>query len=449
MKYINIILFVLSCIIYFILIMILPYGDAKKEIDFIFVLAVPCIMIFLKSLKDKNRKKYLWFYLIAYILALLGFVFSENRINTATINRVVTYEVNLVPFKSIYDMLTSWAGIKFGLYNIIGNFLMLTPLAILLPKLWNSFRKWYVFFITILSLSLVIELVQYNFNIGAFDIDDIILNFLGGFICFLILKINFFSKLIDNIFINYHVSNKIIDIGYYVLLIISCLICLFMTLNIIDGIKGRIINLNYLKCQSDEETFVGNIGNYHYYSKCNYGKKDDIYIGNIGYTLLDFLNEDRYEKYKDDLGLTREKIFTKVKVYPSKNNKPRAIYESERDGLNNVSKYYYLGIDRIIVTHDNNEEEYFDVLKSFEQNNLTPYDRDYLNIDAALLKPKKVVRNFKKEYLMSIWENKSFKAITCYYNFIENHNAYIFFALNDYEVKDSFCLNVEKFINNP
>ena len=48
------------------------------------------------------------------------------------------------------DMLNSPLGLKFALYNIIGNFLMLTPLSVLIPLISDKFKKISKFIIGIL-----------------------------------------------------------------------------------------------------------------------------------------------------------------------------------------------------------------------------------------------------------------------------------------------------------
>ena len=69
---------------------------------------------------------------------------------------------NLIPFSSINQMLKSPLGLKIGLYNIVGNFLMLTPLAVLFPLIDDRFKKVRNYFVTIILLSLIIHLTLYK-----------------------------------------------------------------------------------------------------------------------------------------------------------------------------------------------------------------------------------------------------------------------------------------------
>jgi glycopeptide antibiotics resistance protein len=70
---------------------------------------------------------------------------------------------------------------RFALGNVVGNIVIFIPLGIYLPLFKNDKRvKTNLLFIFILSL--LVEIIQGLLAIGAADIDDIILNCLGGWI---------------------------------------------------------------------------------------------------------------------------------------------------------------------------------------------------------------------------------------------------------------------------
>jgi glycopeptide antibiotics resistance protein len=103
-------------------------------------------------------------------------------------HRIDTHDhVNLQPFKTIdiYQTLGK---------QIVGNFVMLLPLGIYLPLLYTRLRKAYSFFAVLLICFLVsvcIELLQLATSYRSTDIDDVILNTLGGgagFIIYLLIK---------------------------------------------------------------------------------------------------------------------------------------------------------------------------------------------------------------------------------------------------------------------
>ncbi len=68
----------------------------------------------------------------------------------------------------------------FFLENIIGNILMFIPLPVMIILLSGKKMVWYRMLLLILSMSVAIETLQYIFNIGFADVDDVLLNTLGG-----------------------------------------------------------------------------------------------------------------------------------------------------------------------------------------------------------------------------------------------------------------------------
>jgi len=103
-------------------------------------------------------------------------------------DRIIRHDrVNFEPFKTIDIYQT------FG-KQILGNFVMLLPLGIYLPLFYTRLRKAYSFFAVLLICFLVsasIELLQLATSYRSADIDDVILNTLGGgtgFIIYLLIK---------------------------------------------------------------------------------------------------------------------------------------------------------------------------------------------------------------------------------------------------------------------
>jgi len=103
--------------------------------------------------------------------------------------RIDTHDrVNLEPFKTIDIYQT------FG-KQVLGNFVMLLPLGIYLPLLYTRLRKAHSLFAVLAICFLVsvgIELLQLATSYRSADIDDVILNTLGGgtgFIIYPLIKI--------------------------------------------------------------------------------------------------------------------------------------------------------------------------------------------------------------------------------------------------------------------
>ena len=89
---------------------------------------------------------------------------------------------NLIPFASISHYLVSGSsGVRrFAFPNIAGNVLLFIPLGTYLSVLARSTVKRTMLIVA--SASVAVEILQGLFALGASDIDDVILNCLGGFI---------------------------------------------------------------------------------------------------------------------------------------------------------------------------------------------------------------------------------------------------------------------------
>lgn len=74
------------------------------------------------------------------------------------------------------------------LENIIGNLLMFIPMVFVVFLLFDKEVKAFVMALVLLFTSVFIEILQYEFNLGVFDINDILLNFVGGLIGLLFFK---------------------------------------------------------------------------------------------------------------------------------------------------------------------------------------------------------------------------------------------------------------------
>jgi glycopeptide antibiotics resistance protein len=96
---------------------------------------------------------------------------------------------NLVPGKTLYYYLSLQEKFETGLENIGGNILLFIPYGILLPLALKRFTRFSRFFAMILLTSLFFELSQLLLAYGSCDVDDIILNGLGGIIGYSIFRV--------------------------------------------------------------------------------------------------------------------------------------------------------------------------------------------------------------------------------------------------------------------
>ncbi|MCR4675453.1 MAG: VanZ family protein [Lachnospiraceae bacterium] len=103
--------------------------------------------------------------------------------------------VNLVPFAEIHRYLTniSKIGVTLVVINLLGNILLFVPFGYFLPSLFGAGKSRPVTYVLIcMFFSIMIELLQFVTNAGCCDVDDVILNTLGGlcgYLCYEILHL--------------------------------------------------------------------------------------------------------------------------------------------------------------------------------------------------------------------------------------------------------------------
>lgn len=142
------------------------------------------------SKKQKKRLKAvaaLFFVVYLGVLCYLLFFF-EMRSGMAASG---FSDINLKPFQEIRRFLTyrDQLGDLAVFSNVYGNILLFVPFGFFLPILVRPLRGfWKILFLS-MAFSICVELVQYKTHLGCADIDDVILNTIGGIVGFLIFAI--------------------------------------------------------------------------------------------------------------------------------------------------------------------------------------------------------------------------------------------------------------------
>lgn len=141
----------------------------------IFVIVLTTIRI--NYILEKKEKFVLYkeFFSLAFVIYIL--LLFELVTNTD----VQSYSNNFIPFKEIlrYDF-----GSKYFYWNVVGNILIFMPFGFFISLYLNSQKINRPLLITFIT-SLTIELVQ-MFIGRSFDVDDILLNCVGGVCGFLL-----------------------------------------------------------------------------------------------------------------------------------------------------------------------------------------------------------------------------------------------------------------------
>lgn len=114
----------------------------------------------------------------------IGMFFESYRLNTSSLD----YNLNLVPFRTIYGYLAHPPSKTVALTNLLGNVLAFMPLGFLVPLVFKKIYTIRWILIVSIGSSFVIELIQLILGVGSLDVDDVLLNLLGGLLGFFVYK---------------------------------------------------------------------------------------------------------------------------------------------------------------------------------------------------------------------------------------------------------------------
>ena len=139
----------------------------------VFVIIGNCIYgnNYAETLNEKKKvKKY-----SQIIVFIFYTILMFNMTFFARFNSINSY--NLIPFSTIIEMINN-SSLYSIVINIFGNLLIFIPLEYFIMELFNV-RKLLPNFLISSGALLLIEILQYAFKVGVFDIDDIILALAG------------------------------------------------------------------------------------------------------------------------------------------------------------------------------------------------------------------------------------------------------------------------------
>ncbi len=120
---------------------------------------------------------------VIYLIVLVYLMFFLD-IRTGAMASGGAAQYNLVPFREIrrFFYYRKVIGFWISMANLAGNILIFMPMGFFVTALFYRMRG--VFKITLFAfcISICIELIQFFTKLGCFDVDDIILNTIGGLI---------------------------------------------------------------------------------------------------------------------------------------------------------------------------------------------------------------------------------------------------------------------------
>lgn len=141
-------------------------------------------------MKAKNKKrvrilgKILFVLYIGFLLYFL--IFSDWYGRTGGMNE---YHYNLVLFQEIkrfwtYREQLGWVSFA----NLLGNVLIFMPFGFFMPMA-SRYRSFFLTLFYSFGLSLLVETFQLITKVGSFDVDDLLLNTIGGVIGYIIFAV--------------------------------------------------------------------------------------------------------------------------------------------------------------------------------------------------------------------------------------------------------------------
>lgn len=124
-----------------------------------------------------------------YFAVLFYFLFFSEEMGRTYSER--EYHYNLIPFHEIKRFIRYYEvlGMDAVLLNLLGNVAAFMPFGFFLPVFSERCRNILNTILYSFELSVLVELIQLITKVGSFDVDDIILNTLGGALGYVVYKI--------------------------------------------------------------------------------------------------------------------------------------------------------------------------------------------------------------------------------------------------------------------
>lgn len=119
---------------------------------------------------------------VIYMIVLVYFLLLSDGFGR-TVQRA-EFQFNLIPFVEIIRFVKyrEYLGMYNVMINLVGNVVAFIPFGALIRWVINRSVNWYHVVGYTFLFSLSVELLQLVAKVGSFDVDDLILNTLGGLI---------------------------------------------------------------------------------------------------------------------------------------------------------------------------------------------------------------------------------------------------------------------------
>jgi glycopeptide antibiotics resistance protein len=132
--------------------------------------------------RKRYSKLFLRIVFIAYLLLLFYFLFFSEKMGRMEAGAQYRYNLKLFQEIKRFFKYREIVGYKAFFTNVFGNIIAFVPFGMLMPRLSERANHWFFTTILALELSFVVEAVQLIWKLGCFDVDDLLLNTIGGLI---------------------------------------------------------------------------------------------------------------------------------------------------------------------------------------------------------------------------------------------------------------------------
>ncbi len=126
--------------------------------------------------KMQFRYKAVLLLFILYLLYLLYLTLFSPFFGRGYFRR----SVNFVPLRTVQQYMSGNLPIWIAIVNLLGNVAAFMPMGFLLPMVWKKAAGLGKCLLICAGVSFIIEAAQYVFGVGSADIDDLLLNTVGG-----------------------------------------------------------------------------------------------------------------------------------------------------------------------------------------------------------------------------------------------------------------------------
>jgi glycopeptide antibiotics resistance protein len=150
------------------------------------LISIPIYLIIRRPWRFKDKREWLLGAFIIYVICILSLTLDgvydtpKAMIESAKQQIETGFGFNIEPFRTIKSF-SKGHGVELFVINIVSNIILFIPWGFGLPLLWKKNQRLPRLLLLCLSLTVIIEIIQLFIKRNT-DIDDVILNFIGGVI---------------------------------------------------------------------------------------------------------------------------------------------------------------------------------------------------------------------------------------------------------------------------